>query len=324
MRALLCEAFGPIESLHVHDIAIPQPGPGEVRIAVKSASVNYPDALIVQGLYQMKPPLPFVPGAEVAGIVDAVGEGVAHLKAGDSVMAYIGTGGFAEFCLAPAIATLKLANGMDYDTGAALILTYGTSLHALKTVGQLQAGETLVVLGAAGGVGLAAIEIAKAMGARVIAAASSADKLALAKATGADELINYDTEPLKDRINDLTGGKGADVVYDPVGGAYSEQALRALNWRGRLLVIGFATGTIPSVALNLALLKERKILGVFWGDAARRDPKDHAGNVAQLLTWFAEGRIKPHVSERFTLEDTPKALTKIASRGVKGKIVINP
>lgn len=324
MKAVVCEAFGPIEDLQVRDVAAPVPQAGQVRIAVGSASVNFPDSLIVQGLYQFKPPLPFIPGAEVAGVIDAIGEGVTGLAIGDAVMAYVGQGGFAEQCLAPAAATLKLSAGMSFDEGAALILTYGTSLHALKNVAHLAAGETLVVLGAGGGVGLAAIEIGKAIGARVIACASSADKLDMCRRAGADDCIDYSVGNLKDEINARTGGKGADIVYDPVGGAHSEQALRALNWRGRLLVVGFAAGTIPSVPLNLALLKERKILGVFWGEAVRRDPHTHAANMAQLLDWYGEGLIRPQVSAGFVLADTPKALTLIANRGVKGKIVINP
>jgi NADPH:quinone reductase len=324
MRAILCEAFGPINDLKVAELDLPSPGAGQVRIHIRAAAVNYPDALIVQGLYQSKPPLPFVPGAEVSGVIDAFGEGVSGLSVGDDVMAYVGQGGFGEYCLAKASSTLKLAPGMSHDQGAALILTYATSLHALRTLGELKAGETLVILGAGGGVGLAAIEIGKAMGARVIAAASSAEKLALCRATGADELIDYTKESLKDRINELTDKQGADVVYDPVGGDYSEAAFRALNWRGRHLVVGFAAGTIPAIPLNLALLKERRILGVFWGEAARCGPADPAANVAQLMSWFGAGKIKPYVSERFTLEQTPEALTRISNRGVKGKIVIVP
>ena len=324
MRALTCEAFGPIDSLVLKVIPSPQPGPKQVLIEVKSAAVNFPDALMVQGLYQVKPPTPFTPGAEIAGVIKAVGTEVKQFKAGDKVIALISTGGFAEECLAEAYRTMPLPEGMDFDTGAALVLTYATSLHGLKDCGHLQAGETLVVLGAAGGVGVAAIEIGKAMGARVIAAASTDDKLALCKQVGADETINYSTENLKDRINELTGGKGADVVYDPVGGPYTEPAIRALAWRGRLLVIGFAAGEIPKIPLNLALLKERSIVGVYWGDSTRHDPAGHLANLKQLNAWFAAGTIKPVVSERFSLDRAKDAIALIANRGVKGKIVVVP
>lgn len=322
MKALMCEAFGPIENLQVREVASPVPGPAQLLVQVKSAGVNFPDALIVQGRYQVKPPLPFAPGAEIAGVVKAVGAEVKDFAVGDRVMALVSTGGFAQECVAEAARTMPLPGGMDFDTGAALVLTYGTSLHALKDVGAVQPGETLVVLGAAGGVGISAIEIGKAMGARVIAAASTDEKLALCREVGADETINYSTEKLKDRINELTGGKGADVVYDPVGGDYTEQALRAIKWRGRLLVIGFAAGDIPKIPLNLALLKERQILGVYWGDSTKHDPAGHRANLRQLEAWFREGRIKPVVSERFPLKRAREALKLIANRGVKGKIVV--
>ena len=273
MKALVCEAYGPIDTLVVKDIPSPAPGPKQVLVKVEAASVNFPDALMVQGLYQVKPPLPFTPGAEIAGTVTAVGAEVKQYKAGDRVIALISTGGFAEECLADAARSMPLPAGMDFDMGAALLLTYCTSLHGLKDCGHLKAGETLVVLGAAGGVGISAIEIGKAMGARVIAAASSDDKLDLCRKVGADETINYSTENLKDRINELTGGKGADVVYDPVGGPYTEPAVRALAWRGRLLIIGFAAGEIPKIPLNLALLKGCDIRGVFWGSYMKRDPQ---------------------------------------------------
>ena len=327
MKALLCETCGPIgttDALVVKDIPSPVPGPKQVLIDVRAAAVNFPDALMVQGLYQVKPPLPFTPGAEIAGIVKSVGAEVKHFAVGDRVIALTSTGGFAEECLAEAARTMPLPNGMDFDTGAALVLTYCTSLHGLKDCGHLQPGETLVVLGAAGGVGISAIEIGKAMGARVIAAASSDDKLELCRKVGADETVNYSTENLKDRINELTAGKGADVVYDPVGGPYTEPALRALAWRGRLLVIGFAAGEIPKIPLNLALLKERSIVGVYWGDSTRHDPAGHLANLQQLNAWFAAGAIRPVVSERFPLAAAKDAIAKIANRQVKGKIVVLP
>jgi NADPH2:quinone reductase len=324
MKALMCEAFGPIETLQVREVPSPVPGPKQLVIQVKSAGVNFPDALMVQGRYQVRPPLPFAPGAEIAGVVKSVGAEVKQFSVGERVMALVSTGGFAEECVADAARTLPLPQGMDFDTGAALMLTYCTSLHALKDVGALRPGETLVVLGAAGGVGVSAIEVGKAMGARVIAAASSEDKLALCRQVGADDTINYSTENLKDRINELTGGKGADMVYDPVGGTYTEQALRAIAWRGKLLVIGFAAGEIPKIPLNLALLKERQILGVYWGDSTKHDPEGHQANLRQLEAWFVEGRIKPVVSERFPLDRGGEAIALIANRGVKGKVVVVP
>jgi len=324
MKALVCEAYGPIDTLVVKDIPSPVPGPKQLLIKVKAAAVNFPDALMVQGLYQVKPPLPFTPGAEISGIVEAVGAEVMHYKAGDRVIAMVGQGGFAEECIAEAARTMPLPSGMDFESGAALVLTYGTSLHALKDCGHLKTGETLVVLGAGGGVGISAVEIGKAMGARVIAAASSADKLELCKKVGADETVNYSTENLKDRINELTGGKGADVVYDPVGGPYTEPAMRALAWRGRLLVIGFAAGEIPKIPLNLALLKERSIVGVYWGDSVKHDPAGHLANMHQLHEWFAAGAIRPVVSEHFPLTAAKDAIARIANRQVKGKIVVLP
>ena len=324
MRALICEAYGPIDTLVVKNLPSPVPGPRQLLVEVRAAAVNFPDALMVQGLYQVKPPLPFTPGAEISGIVKAVGADVKHYKAGDRIIAMVGQGGFAEECIADAARAMPLPPGMDFETGAALVLTYCTSLHGLKDCGHLKSGETLVVLGAAGGVGISAIEIGKAMGARVIAAASSDDKLELCRKVGADETINYSTENLKDRINELTAGKGADVVYDPVGGPYTEPALRALAWRGRLLVIGFAAGEIPKIPLNLALLKERSIVGVYWGDSVKHDPAGHLANLHQLHEWFAAGAIRPVVSEHFPLAAAKDAIAKIANRQVKGKIVVLP
>jgi NADPH:quinone reductase len=324
MKALMCRAFGPIDTLRVEEVPSPAPGPGKVLIDVKAAAINFPDALIVQGLYQSRPELPFSPGSELAGVVSAVGDGVANVRVGDRVIALVGQGAFAEECLADAHQVMPLLPGMDFDLGASFVLTYGTSLHALQKIARLGAGETLLVLGAAGGVGIAAIEIAKAMGARVIAAASSADKLALCRQVGADETIDYVEEDLRKRVDALTGGKGADVVYDPVGGSYSEIALRATAWRGRYLVIGFAAGEIPKIPLNLALLKERAILGVFWGDAMRRDPAAHLANMKQLAEWFASGKVRPVISEHIPLAQASAAIMRLASRQAMGKLVVLP
>jgi NADPH:quinone reductase len=324
MKALMCHAFGPIETLRVEERPSPVPGPGQVLIDVKAAAVNFPDALIVQGLYQVKPALPFSPGAELAGVVTTVGEGVRGLRVGDRVIASVGHGAFAEECVADAAQVMPLLPGMDFELGAAFVLTYGTSLHALQQIAGLKTGETLLVLGAAGGVGLAAIEIAKAMGARVIAAASSEEKLALCRKVGADETINYNDEDLRKRVDALTGGKGADVVYDPVGGSLSETALRATAWRGRFLVVGFASGEIPKLPLNLALLMERAILGVFWGAAVRRDLPAHLANMKQLAQWFAEGKVRPVVSERVPLAEATAAIQRLASRQAMGKLVVLP
>ncbi len=324
MKALLCAEYGPLEKLAVEDMPSPTAGPGQVVVDVKAAALNFPDALMVQGLYQVKPPLPFSPGAEVAGLVKAVGQGVQGLKAGDRVIGFPGTGGFAEECAVAAEKIMPLPENMDFATGAALVLTYGTSLHALQDCGRLQPGETLLVLGAAGGVGAAAVEIGKAMGARVIAAASNGDKLALCRQLGADETIDYSREDLRQRALALTGEKGVDVVCDPVGGGYTEPALRALAWRGRLLIVGSAAGEIPKIPLNLALLKERSLIGVYWGDSVRHDPRGHMRNMQQLMAWFAEGKVRPVVSERFPLARAPEAMRRLLDRQVKGKVVILP
>ena len=324
MKALLCREYGPIERLKVEEVPSPRPGPTEVVVEVKASSLNFPDALLVQGLYQVKPPLPFSPGMELAGIVKDVGAGVRGVKSGDCVVASPGRGGFAQECVVPADRLSPLPAGMDFETGSAFVLTYCTSLHALKDCGHLQPGETLVVLGAAGGVGTSAIEVGKAMGAKVIAAASSEEKLAFCKELGADDGIDYEKSDLRQRILDLTRGKGADVVYDPVGGAHTEAALRATAWRGRLLVIGFASGVMPQVKLNLALLKERSLVGVYWGDWTQHDPEGQRRNVEQLAAWFAQGRIKPAISERVSLEEAPGAMVRLLQRKVKGKVVVVP
>ncbi len=322
MKAVLCKAFGPPESLVIEDLPPPTPGPGEVVVSVKAASVNFPDVLIIQNKYQFKPPLPFSPGSELAGVVKEVGEGVGHFKPGDKVIAFTGHGAFAEEVKTEAARLVPLPAGMDFNTGAAFVLTYGTSDHALRDRGALKAGETLLVLGAAGGVGLAAIEIGKALGARVIACASTDDKLAVCRAHGADEAINYATDDLRERIKALTGGKGVDVVYDAVGGPYSEPAFRSIAWRGRLLVVGFAAGDIPKLPLNLALLKGASIVGVFWGDFGRREPKQFAASLRQLGQWYAEGKLKPHISQVLPLAKAAEALNLMAARKVTGKLVL--
>jgi NADPH:quinone reductase len=322
MKAVLCKAFGPPESLVVEEVISPDPGPGEVVVSVKAASVNFPDVLIIQNKYQFKPQLPFSPGSEVAGVVKTIGDGVTTVKPGDRVMAFTTYGAFAEEVKTEAKRLVPLPPGMDFTHAAAFGLTYATSDHALRDRGQLAAGETLLVLGAAGGVGLAAIEIGKALGARVIAAASTEDKLAVCREHGADDSINYATDDLRERIKSLTDGRGVDVVYDPVGGAYTEPALRSLAWRGRLLVVGFAAGEIPKIPLNLTLLKGCSIVGVFWGEFTRREPQRFAESMQQLGRWYADGNLKPHVSQTYPLERAADALTAMANRQVKGKVVL--
>ena len=322
MRAVLCKSFGPPESLVVEDVASPEPGPGEAVIAVKAASVNFPDVLIIENKYQVKPPLPFSPGSELAGTVKAIGDGVTAFKPGDRVMAITGYGAFAEEVKTDARRMLAIPAGMDFATAAAFGLTYATSEHGLVDRGALKPGETLLVLGAAGGVGLAAIEIGKILGARVIACASTGDKLAVCREHGADDTINYATEDLRERIKALTNGAGADVVYDPVGGSYTELALRSIAWRGRLLVVGFAAGEIPKIPLNLTLLKGCSIVGVFWGEFSRREPEMFAEEIRQLGRWYADGKLRPHITATFPLERAADALTLMAARKVKGKVVL--
>ena len=322
MKAILCKAYGPPDSLVVEDVPSPVAGPGEVVVSVKTASVNFPDVLIIQNKYQMKPPLPFSPGSELAGVVRSVGDGVMRWKPGDPVMAITGYGAFAEEVKVEMNRLLPVPPGMDFASAAAFGLTYATSEHALCDRGELKAGETLLVLGASGGVGIAAIEIGKILGARVIACASTDDKLAVCREHGADDTINYATEDLRERIKAITGGKGADVVYDPVGGTYTELALRSIAWRGRLLVVGFAAGDIPKIPLNLTLLKGCAIVGVFWGEFTRREPQRFLAAMDKLGRWFAEGRLKPHVSATFPLERAADALAMMAARNVKGKVVL--
>ena len=324
MKAVLCKQYGPPDTLVIEDVESPVPGPGEVVVSMHAASVNFPDVLIIQNKYQIKPPLPFSPGSELSGIVKAIGDGVTRVKPGDRVIAFTGYGAFAEEVKTQESRLVPMPEGMDFPTGASFILTYGTSDHALRDRGELKAGETLLVLGAAGGVGLAAVEIGKALGARVVACASTEDKLAACRTHGADETINYSTEDLRERIKTITEGRGVDVVYDAVGGAYTEPALRSTAWRGRLLVVGFAAGDIPKLALNLALLKERSIVGVYWGDWTRRDPKGHARNMAELARWLADGTVRPAITERITLDQVPDALARMSRRELRGKVVVVP
>lgn len=322
MKAVLCKAFGPAETLVLEDIASPEPKKNEVLLQVHAAGVNFPDTLIIEGKYQFKPPFPFSPGGEAAGVVGAVGEKVTHVKPGDRVMALTGWGSFAEEVAVPGYSVMPIPDGMDFASAAAFGMTYGTSMHALKQRANLQPGETLLVLGASGGVGLAAVEIGKAMGAKVIAAASSEAKLEVAKAAGADVLINYSEGSLKYKLKEITGGQGVDVIYDPVGGDLFEEAFRSIAWNGRMLVVGFASGTIPSLPANLTLLKGASLVGVFWGSFAQRQPQDNAANFQQLFAWFAEGRIKPLVSQTYPLDKAADAINHLGQRKAVGKVVV--
>ncbi|MFL6708749.1 MAG: NADPH:quinone oxidoreductase family protein [Massilia sp.] len=324
MKAVRCAQWGLPDSLVVEELPALVAGPGEVVIDVKAAGVNFPDVLIIQGKYQVKPALPFTPGSELSGVVAQVGDGVSHLKIGDKVIAFVAQGAFAEQAVASAAAVMPMPPGMDFDTAAAITLTYGTSHHAVVDRAALKAGETMLVLGAAGGVGLAAIEIGKALGATVIAAASSDEKLAICREHGADATINYTKEDLREAIKAATGGKGPDVIYDPVGGEYAEPAFRSIAWRGRYLVVGFANGEIPKLPLNLTLLKGASLVGVFWGEFAKREPKANLAGMRQLLGWMAEGKIKPRISGRYALHETAQALNDMAARKVTGKVVIQP
>ncbi|MBP5855429.1 NADPH:quinone oxidoreductase family protein [Marivibrio halodurans] len=323
MRALLCKTYGGIDDLSEEEVASPKPGPGEVRVKVAACGVNFPDTLIVAGKYQFKPDPPFSPGGEISGVVDALGEGVTAVAVGDSVVATTLWGGFAEEIVIAADKVMRRPEAMDPVIAAGFSMTYGTAIHALVQRGALKRGEALLVLGASGGVGMAAVEIGKALGATVIAAASSADKLAIAKEAGADITINYTDQPLKDAVKEATGGKGADVVFDPVGGDFTEQALRATGWGGRLLIIGFAAGAIPKIPANLTLLKGCAVVGVFWGDFVRREPEANRANFDRLFAWVADGTLKPLVSETFALADAPEALRRLAARQAVGKLVVD-
>ena len=322
MQAWLCENPVGVDALTWKDLPTPAPGAGEVLIEIKAASLNFPDLLIVQNKYQMKPALPFVPGSEYAGVVQAVGEGVSHLKVGQSVACLSGTGGFATHTLAPAALCMPLPPGFGHVDAAAFIMIYATSHHALIDRAQLKAGETVLVLGAAGGVGTSAIQIAKLKGARVIAAASTDEKCALCKSIGADVTINYSKENLRDAIKAATDGKGPDVIYDPVGGDYTEPAFRSIAWRGRYLVVGFASGPTPSLPLNLPLLKGASIVGVFWGGFAKAEPKANAAMMMELGQWYAQGKIKPVIDRTMPMSELKAAYTHMGSRGVMGKLVM--
>ncbi len=322
MHAWLCETPTGVDALRWTELPTPQPGAGEVLIEIKAASLNFPDLLIVQNKYQIKPPLPFVPGSEYAGVVRAVGAGVTDLRVGQNVACLSGTGGFATHTIAPAALCMPLPAGFPYVDAAAFIMIYATSHHALVDRAQLKAGETVLVLGAAGGVGTSAIQIAKALGATVIAAASTDEKCALCQSIGADATINYSTQDLREALKRLTGGKGPDVIYDPVGGDLAEPAFRSIAWRGRYLVVGFAAGTIPALPLNLTLLKGASIVGVFWGGFARNEPQANASAMAELAQWYAQGKIKPVIDRTLPMAELKAAYAYMGSRSVKGKLVM--
>ena len=322
MKAVLCKQYGPPESLVIENVPSKPLGKGEVRVALHAAGVNFPDVLIIQGKYQFKPEMPFSPGGEAAGQISEIGEGVTGYRVGDRVIVMCGWGGFADEIVIAADRLQKMPDSMDYATGAAFLMTYGTSHHALRQRAQIKPGETLLVLGAAGGVGLAAVELGKVMGARVIAAASTDEKLALCRKYGADEVINYTTEKIRDRVKELTGGKGADVIYDAVGGDAFDEAIRCINWDGRLLVVGFASGRIPQLPVNLALLKGCQVVGVFWGDFTRREPELHRQNLDEMMRWFAEGKLHPHISASYPMEKVADALNDMMNRKVQGKAVV--
>ena len=322
MKAVVCKAWGPPESLVIEDGPPLVAEPGKVVISVKAAGVKFPDTLIIQNKYQYKPELPFSPGSEVAGVLKSIGAGVQGWQVGDRVIAQTTFGGFAEEIVTEPERLLRVPEGMDFDTAASVGLAYGTSYYGLIDRGQLRAGETLLVLGASGGVGLAAIEIGKVLGARVIACASTEAKLQVCRDHGADETINYASEDVRARVKAITAGKGVDVIYDPVGGPYSEPALRDMAWGGRLLVVGFAAGDIPKIPLNLPLIKGCSIVGVWWGQFAKGNWAQHARNIEQLGQWFREGKIKPHISAAFPLERAVDALNVLARRQVTGKVVL--
>ena len=322
MKAVLCKSFGAPDQLTVEDVESPPVKAGEVKIMVRACGVNFPDALMVQGLYQLKPPFPFSPGLEVAGDISEVGVGVNGDRVGQQVMATMMVGGFAEEVVVPQASTLPMPDNMPYEIGAGFPLVYGTAHVALARRGRLKTGETLLVLGAAGGVGLAAVELGNLMGARVIAAASSAEKLDLARSRGASDTINYSSEDLRERMKLLTHDQGADVIFDPVGGDIFDQAVRRIAWEGRYLVIGFASGRIPTLPANIALLKNASLVGLFWGAYLLQDPAVIQRSFQQLLTWYSEGRLRPHVHRTYDLKDAPKALEDLINRRAMGKLVL--
>lgn len=322
MKAIVCRAHGPASDLTFEDLPDPVAGPGEVVVAMRACALNFFDTLIIRDRYQFKPELPFSPGGEIAGVVESLGPGVANVGVGDRVIAYVKWGGAREKVVVKAADLVAIPESLDFVTAATLSVTYGTAVHGLVDRGRLRAGETVAVLGASGGAGQAAIEVAKAVGARVIACASGAEKLAFCRTIGADEVVDYDAEDLKARLKELTGGRGVDVVYDAVGDRYTEPAVRATGWRGRCLVVGFAAGEIPKIPLNLLLLKGCDLVGVFWGDHIEREKEAFRAEMAQIVAWAAEGRVKPHVHAVRPLAETAAAIEEIAARRVKGKIVV--
>jgi NADPH2:quinone reductase len=322
MKALVCKQYGPPETLVIEDLPDPVPGDGEVLVKVRAAGINFPDVLLIAGTYQVKLPPPFIPGNEAAGVVEAVGAGVARCKAGDRVIITPPAGGFAEKCVVPEKLCLPLPDELNFAQGAGFTITYATSYHAFRQCTELRKGETLLVLGAAGGVGITAVELGKALGARVIAAASSEDKLQFAREAGADETINYAQVSLREAVRELTAGNGVDVVYDPVGGELAQLALRSLAWQGRYLVIGFASGEIPAFPVNIALLKEASITGVWWGTWAGRNPDEALKNMVELAAMVRQGKLAPRVTERYPLEQYAGAFAAITQRRAKGKVVL--
>jgi NADPH2:quinone reductase len=324
MKAVLCKTLGGPSSLVLEEIPMPEPQPGEALIRVRAAALNFLDTLILRGKYQFKPELPFSPGSEIAGVVEKTGDGVTGLAPGDRVMAYARFNGCREYTVLPAKGLLKIPEGVSDEAASGLTITYGTGIHGLKDRGRLKAGQTLAVLGASGGAGLAAVEIGKALGARVIACASSAEKLEICRQHGADALLNYDAEDVKEALRAATGGSGPDVIYDCVGDRYAEPALRSIAWGGRYLVIGFAAGEIPRIPLNLLLLKGCEMAGVFFGRFTEMEPDRHALNMQQLLAWCQDGTLKPHIGKVFPLEQTAEAVTMLETRKAVGKIVVRP
>ena len=322
MKAVVCREFGPPDLLRFEEMPSLRPGRDEILVSVRAASLNFPDSLIIQNKYQTKPPLPFVPGSELAGVIAEIGEDVAGLQAGQRVMCVVTHGAFAQECVVPARRVVALPEAMDFQTAAGFLLTYGTSHHALCNCIATKPGETLLVLGASGGVGLAAIEIGKVLGLKVVACASSPEKLAVCSEHGADHLLDYATDNLRERVKALTGGRGVDIVYDPVGGSYAEPALRALGWRGRYLVVGFAAGEIPRLPLNLPLLSERSIVGVHWGAWIDRCPEAFAAQARELTAWFASGRLRPRISDVFPMAQAASAIKLMMERKVTGKVLL--